>query len=172
MPPPKNTIPIVAMTANVMPEQVRQFMQAGMDAHVGKPIHQPELKAAIHKILLGRSGEQAKSTAADGQGGFDPEIYQGIRTLLPPERLRVHLENFDGQLAAVFGGGPMAEDLEQAAHKLVSQAGMLGFTSLSDRCREVEQACANGQDASEPFGRAEQAASEARAKVAQLLRDL
>jgi signal transduction histidine kinase/ActR/RegA family two-component response regulator len=41
------TIPIIAMTANVMQEDIRKAMESGMDAHLGKPI---ELDA-MYKVL-------------------------------------------------------------------------------------------------------------------------
>lgn len=45
------TIPIIAMTANVMPEDVEKARQAGMDAHVGKPIRPNELLNVIIRML-------------------------------------------------------------------------------------------------------------------------
>jgi signal transduction histidine kinase/DNA-binding response OmpR family regulator len=172
LPAPKGTIPIIAMTANVLPDQVRQFLQAGMNAHVGKPIHQPELEAAIQKVLQSQPVEQVGSTPEeDSKNSFDPEVYGVVEKLLPVERLRVHLENFDRQLVAVFNDEVPVEGLEGAAHKLVSQAGMLGFTKLSERCRDLELACSAGE-ASDTFARAAAAAGEARLKVAQLLADL
>jgi PAS domain S-box-containing protein len=47
----KAAVPIIAMTANVLPEQVREFRAAGMSGHVGKPIKQAELHAAIAAAL-------------------------------------------------------------------------------------------------------------------------
>jgi CheY-like chemotaxis protein len=44
---PKSRVPIVAMTANVLAEQVREFVAVGMNGHVAKPIRQAELHAAI-----------------------------------------------------------------------------------------------------------------------------
>ena len=38
---PIANIPIIALTANVLPEQVRQYRQAGVSDHVAKPIKQP-----------------------------------------------------------------------------------------------------------------------------------
>ena len=40
-------LPIIAMTANVLPEQVRRCLEAGMDGHVGKPINPAELLETI-----------------------------------------------------------------------------------------------------------------------------
>jgi PAS domain S-box-containing protein len=46
---PASTVPIVAMTANVLPQQVQQFRAAGMNDHVGKPFKREELYAAIDR---------------------------------------------------------------------------------------------------------------------------
>jgi PAS domain S-box-containing protein len=55
---PKSQVPIIAMTANVLAEQVREFTAVGMNGHVAKPIRQPELHAAIAAVLAGgESGE-------------------------------------------------------------------------------------------------------------------
>ena len=40
-------IPIIAMTANVLPDQVQSLKKAGMDDHVGKPFKRAELEAVI-----------------------------------------------------------------------------------------------------------------------------
>jgi CheY-like chemotaxis protein/nitrogen-specific signal transduction histidine kinase len=48
---PKGLVPIIAMTANVLPEQVREFRAVGMNAHVAKPIKQADLHAAITAAL-------------------------------------------------------------------------------------------------------------------------
>jgi len=47
----KGRIPIVAVTAEAMPEQVRRCLAAGMDAHVAKPIRPDVLYAAIDAVL-------------------------------------------------------------------------------------------------------------------------
>jgi PAS domain S-box-containing protein len=39
--------PIIAMTANVLPEQVARCREAGMDDHIGKPINLPQLLHAL-----------------------------------------------------------------------------------------------------------------------------
>jgi CheY-like chemotaxis protein len=36
-------VPIVAMTANVLPEQIANCLAAGMDDHLGKPINPAKL---------------------------------------------------------------------------------------------------------------------------------
>ena len=45
------TVPIVAMTANAFVEDIRACEQAGMDAHLAKPIGVPQLSATLRKYL-------------------------------------------------------------------------------------------------------------------------
>ena len=47
-------MPILAMTANVMPEQLASYQQAGMDDAVAKPVDPSALDAAIARAMVGR----------------------------------------------------------------------------------------------------------------------
>jgi CheY-like chemotaxis protein len=51
---PAKDLPIVAMTANVLPQQVVQYRAAGMDDHVGKPFKRDDLFSAIERWSRGR----------------------------------------------------------------------------------------------------------------------
>jgi CheY-like chemotaxis protein len=44
-------IPIIAMTGNVFPDQVRSYLKAGMNGHVGKPIEPAGLYKSIQRCL-------------------------------------------------------------------------------------------------------------------------
>ena len=48
------TIPIVAMTANAFAEDKRKTMEAGMNAHLSKPLNVPELMDTIRKFCAGK----------------------------------------------------------------------------------------------------------------------
>jgi PAS domain S-box-containing protein len=52
-------IPIIALTANVQPDQVQRCREAGMDDHVGKPIQVTELLRVIAARLEQRAAEAA-----------------------------------------------------------------------------------------------------------------
>ncbi len=52
-------IPIIAMTANVLPEQVARCLEAGMDDHLGKPINLPRLLQALDRWSAPRESEPA-----------------------------------------------------------------------------------------------------------------
>jgi PAS domain S-box-containing protein len=44
-------IPIIALTANVLPDQIARFKAAGMNDHVGKPFRPHELLAAVRRWM-------------------------------------------------------------------------------------------------------------------------
>ena len=50
----KANIPIIAMTANAFAEDKRKTMEAGMDAHLSKPLNVPELMDTIRKFCAGK----------------------------------------------------------------------------------------------------------------------
>ena len=77
---------------------------------------------------------------------FDAAVFETVRDIIPAARLCVHLDTLAGQMAAI-GRDPMASSasLQTQAHKIISQAGMLGLMRLSRRARVLESACAAGE---------------------------
>lgn len=57
--------PIIALTANAMTHHVQECLDAGMDAHVAKPIRPEVLFAAIHQALSGQEKADATTSLAE-----------------------------------------------------------------------------------------------------------
>lgn len=49
--PDAASIPIIAMTGNAFQEDVQECLEAGMDAHIAKPIDMAEAERAIAKVV-------------------------------------------------------------------------------------------------------------------------
>ena len=56
--PDAKTIPIIAMTANVFDEDVQRSHEAGMDAHLSKPIEPDRLYETMARLIAGHDEEQ------------------------------------------------------------------------------------------------------------------
>lgn len=57
-------VPVIAMTANVLPSEIRQFREAGMDDHIGKPFDRLKLYAAIETWLAVTADTRAPRLSA------------------------------------------------------------------------------------------------------------
>ena len=57
LPPPAGAVPILAMTADAMPSEIRSFLAAGMDGHVAKPIDIAALLARVKEAAAIRRGQ-------------------------------------------------------------------------------------------------------------------
>lgn len=161
------TVPIIAMTANVLPAQVAAFSAAGMDDHIGKPFKRADLLAAIDRAV--RPGDGPAETEAPP---LDREAYERIRETLGPEQMGEMLAMLSDLLTRRFAEERLAPDDPQSlageAHGVVSAAGMLGFMALSRRCAELEAACHSGEGLTEAVAAVRAARRDALAVIARL----
>jgi HPt (histidine-containing phosphotransfer) domain-containing protein len=72
-----------------------------------------------------------------------------IRELIGAEQTNELLRLLAIDLQQRFERGMRRDDLAFDAHAVVSAAGLLGFISLADLCREVEEACRAGWEVSD-----------------------
>ena len=54
-------IPILALTANALVHQVEEYMAAGMDGHISKPIELPRLYEAIDRAFRAAAKSEARA---------------------------------------------------------------------------------------------------------------
>jgi CheY-like chemotaxis protein/HPt (histidine-containing phosphotransfer) domain-containing protein len=156
---PAGRTPIIAMTANSLPEQVRAYRQAGMDDHVAKPFRQDDLHEAIRRAITPATTGENLATAEDNVSStsqsfpdngcadpaiFDASVLAGVQRLVPIERVYEYLEDLDQAHMALIGGECNQASMQIQAHKIVSNAGMLGLTRMSECAKEMETASRTG----------------------------
>ncbi|MCJ2084803.1 PAS domain S-box protein [Methylobacterium sp. E-005] len=149
-----SALPIIALTANVLPQQVAEFRDAGMTDHVGKPFRRDELLAVIDRW----AGSPVKRLAAADMAGpthgprIDPTVLDTVVLTEMKESFgAIRFSDMLGLLASELAERlrPHETDRQQIAydaHTLVSAAGALGFVGLSRLCHEVEIAARAGAD--------------------------
>ncbi|MDR3417472.1 MAG: PAS domain S-box protein [Nevskia sp.] len=144
----RQALPIIAMTANAMPQDRAACLAAGMNEHIGKPFHIDELVGLLLRYVRGveaPAGQPQAPAPAEPAGDF------AFATALA--RLGNNRELFMRQARAfgtTYGGLPamlrgQVERLELASaagalHALKGVAGTLGLAALARLAAELERA--------------------------------
>ncbi|PZX13109.1 signal transduction histidine kinase [Palleronia aestuarii] len=157
-------VPILAMTANVLPHQIKMFGETGMNGHVSKPFRKGELLEKVFASLR----RADRRIAAVPLPETDAETIS-IEALLGPEKVAAARADLSKRIAEIFDGQsriPSRHDLARNAHALISLSGMLGFTNFAESCVALEEACRDGKDIDVAFHRASSAAIEIQSRSA------
>ncbi|MHB2207509.1 PAS domain S-box protein [Methylobacterium sp. CM6257] len=159
---PASRVPIVAMTANVLPQQIAELRAAGLDDHVGKPFQTQALLAAIDRWAA-RPAEPPRFGRT-----IDRTVLDEMTEMVGRERMRHLLAMLAKELVQRFGGAaPEAsrERLMLDAHAMVSAASMVGFTAFAETCRAVEAGCRAGDEIGPLLGTLQARAAEVVAEI-------
>ncbi|WP_162240567.1 MULTISPECIES: ATP-binding protein [unclassified Methylobacterium] len=152
-------IPIIALTANVLSDQVKALRAAGMDDHVGKPFRRADLLQAIERCCrsdIDDAPVEAPGPPAASGDAPDALVLDELIGLAGLAQVLAWLDDVRGRIAYIYpaaGTIEVADHFMADNHTLISQAGMLGFTALSEACQAVEAAHRSGGDIGEAIDR-------------------
>jgi CheY-like chemotaxis protein len=121
--------PIVAMTANVMTNEVENYKKSGMNDCVGKPFTTQELWRCLLKYLTPVSVSIAKESE---QSQDHDDLQKKLRKRFIKDNQNKYTEIIE---AIAVGDVTLAHRL---AHTLKTNAGMIGKTELQNAAVEIE----------------------------------
>ena len=156
-------LPILAMTANAMPQDRARGAQAGMDAYIPKPIEPNELYRALLKWIP--AGERDYTDVLPEGGPADPLDVAGVPDALPGVQITEGMKRVGGNAqlylkllqdlckgyAGVAGqiqsllDTNSVEEARQLAHKLRGIANNLGANDIGARAESIELALKSGR---------------------------
>ena len=160
LPMPKSAIPIIAMTANAMTGAREEYLAAGMDDYISKPIQATlllsKLAAIAGKLSRQPPPDQDAAPAADSAAAdvLDLERLQGLDAVLPQNEasafVELYLTDAASHLAAIADAATRMEfdNIARSAHVLVSTAGNVGAMAVSASARRLQETCRGGDRAS------------------------
>ena len=134
-------LPIVALTANAYPEDVAAARDAGMQAHLAKPLVFEDLAAALARWLPMRIVEDRQGAERSPPLSIAPSQEMEDRW-----RMR-RSEAIEAVSSAVRSGALEGEDiggLARTMHKLAGTAGMFGEEDLGAKAAALERALLSG----------------------------
>jgi CheY-like chemotaxis protein/HPt (histidine-containing phosphotransfer) domain-containing protein len=167
---PVSQVPIVALTANVYAEQVASFRLAGMSDHLGKPFKRDELLAAVAKWVPSENPDLGEEERAEARPtALDAAVYKDLLEAVGSDTMSRMLDKLAAKLAGPAQSGCTTPgdkaQLAADAHALMSTAGMLGFSELSNVYRELETACLADADITDLLKQARSARERALAHI-------
>ena len=149
---PPGAVPIIALSATAMPEEVAACLAAGMNDHLAKPIDPARLAGALAR----HAGGEAPAPPAQSERGdcIDRAYVAALVDALGAPKVRQLVAEFPDyarRYRAELTGGRAARDLAAmrgAAHSLHGMAANLGFVQLAELTGTLEEVCtAGGKDA-------------------------
>jgi len=145
---PRGRVPIIAMTASVMPDDAERCLEVGMDGHLPKPLDRLELLHAVERALSSRPRRPAPAVAEPGPQLqaplLDRETLEELRAAVGPGRLPRLISVFAAETkdrVRRMHGLTDPVRVEEEAHSLKASAATFGAIALRDAARELEEAC-------------------------------
>jgi signal transduction histidine kinase/DNA-binding response OmpR family regulator len=160
LPAPKSAVHIIALTADAMSGAEEQYIEAGMNDYVSKPIRPIVLLGKLEELALATSGNSVPDDRRDAQqdprdvgrdSAIDAAKLASLETIMEAEDVRefllLYLEQTDqriDRILALSSAGDMT-DVAREAHALVGTAGNVGANQVSNLARSLEEACKKGK---------------------------
>jgi len=150
--PAKATVPILALTANAMADDIESCLAAGMNDVIAKPVDPERLSKAILGVaqlpelpIAALPMESAKvATTGKAEAAVDWRMLQGLRKTIGAEKVDELLDLFrstSSQTLDEMQGALDEKELERVrelAHRVKGAALNLGLTAVSDMASAIE----------------------------------
>jgi CheY-like chemotaxis protein/HPt (histidine-containing phosphotransfer) domain-containing protein len=168
LPPPSCDVYVIAMTADAMSGAKEQYLAAGMNDYISKPVDANVLLSALARLAsktkrgvgIAQSTAQPDNNSAEIKATdlvaasppvLDRDKLAILESVLPFSNieglLRLFLSEVDGHLTRINARQSEANlnALAREAHDVVSSAGNVGAMEVSALARTLERACKEGQ---------------------------
>jgi signal transduction histidine kinase/DNA-binding response OmpR family regulator len=150
MAPPASDVPVIALTASVLPDQVEAARRAGMDGHLGKPLDRNALLALLRQMPR-RGAAEVPAPAEPAAPYLDTSALDLLERELGHAAHGI-LAEFVGEIRrslALLTNASGAErsdagHVQHAAHRLVGAARTLGASRLALEAEALQKAARGG----------------------------
>ena len=160
LPAPKCNVTIIALTAHALAGAREEYIAAGMDDYLSKPVDQTVLLSKLLELGRGIDAQMAdpvsepppRGATTDIESilvaaGIDIACLDTLNAVMEPDEVRGFVEMYLGEaverisrMSAVTDLGAMGGD----AHALVGMSGNVGAGHVSEIARSLEIACKTG----------------------------
>lgn len=126
-------LPIIAITANAYGDDIRNCLEAGMQAHIAKPVDISNLESVLRHWIKPKKPDDNSSMVIEAQNDISDDLVKRFR-LRKEETIR----GVTGLVRkGTFTDGEIREIREQL-HKLAGTAAMFGERELGEQAKLIE----------------------------------
>jgi signal transduction histidine kinase/CheY-like chemotaxis protein/HPt (histidine-containing phosphotransfer) domain-containing protein len=153
---PKRDIPIIAMTANAMAGSREEYLDAGMNDYISKPVQPRLLLAKLDRLAADLPPVVEDSPMAEGNAAVAPllnfETLAELESALPFSKVREFIQLYFAEaelhLARIAQARALADlqSVSREAHVIVSISGNLGAMRASAVARRLETVSRNADN--------------------------
>ncbi|WP_448191294.1 response regulator [Azospirillum sp. sgz301742] len=137
---PEAQVPVIAITASDLPEDIARCHAAGMDDHLPKPVSPAALSRVLDRLI---EPDEPNAAAAE----FDPSVLSSLEGVLGANRVRALVTEFLGRTDALRAHLRHADAgaLADAAAELKKAAGSVGLCAVYRTAVALEHAAREGR---------------------------
>lgn len=152
-----NDTRIIALTASVRPEDIHNYLEAGISSVIAKPVHKEQLLQAITGDSTLPEINMTRTSDSDACPILDQAVVSVHQQMLGPDKLATLMHGFckvhDELWPALQQSIRASDDYEisQQAHKLAGACDTIGFTQASHLLRQLEQQADNSETVPDYF---------------------
>ena len=137
---PEAQVPVIAITASDLPEDIERCRAAGMDDHLPKPVNPAALSRVLDRLI---EPDQPDTATAE----FDPSVLASLEGVLGAGRVRTLVTEFLERTAALRACLERADAvaLADTAAELKKAAGSVGLGAVYRTAVALEHAAREGR---------------------------
>jgi hypothetical protein len=136
-------LPIIALTANAFPEDIKLCREAGMNDFLAKPLRKPALVAAVLRALRNGGAPMPAQAAAPARLDLSTleQLADEIGSEQVDEMVAMFIRETDRRIALFrrFADGQGRQEIGIEAHSLKGGAATLGFDEIAAIALSIER---------------------------------
>ena len=152
--PENRYLPIVALTANILAEDVQTYYDAGMDDYISKPFSAEMLRNILNKWVPQTKVEIAtdrrSSSSSSDRSNMDITKIEELKKMMGDgyvELVDTYVKRSMDLKDAIISNKNNTDKLIQEVHSLKGSSGTMGAKKLFSMCQEFETLLRKGESA-------------------------